>query len=68
MEKDRPRCAYCGRDSDEVPLLTFHYHEEAAWICSQHLPILIHTPHQLAGKLSGAERLAPAESPHHDAE
>lgn len=61
MERDRPRCAYCGRASDEVPLLALRYHDDAAWICSQHLPILIHDPRQLAGKLAGAERLAPAE-------
>jgi hypothetical protein len=68
MDVDRPQCAYCGRDSHEVPLLALRYHEAAAWICSQHLPILIHTPHQLTGKLSGAERLAPADSPHHGEE
>jgi len=68
MDVDRPRCAYCGRDSHEVPLLTMRYHEAAAWICSQHLPVLIHAPHRLAGKLPGAEGLAPSDSSSHDAE
>jgi hypothetical protein len=34
------------------------------WICPQHLPLLIHNPQQLAGKLAGAENLKPAD--HHD--
>ena len=68
MAEDRPRCAYCGRDSQEVPLLALRYQERAAWICSQHLPILIHNPRQLAGKLADAERLVPADGRDRDAE
>jgi hypothetical protein len=33
-------------------------------ICPQHLPVLIHNPQMLVGKLPGAEGLTPAE--HHD--
>ena len=58
MEKDRPRCAYCGRDSHEVPLLALRYHEEAAWICSQHLPILIHTPPQAGERERASDHVA----------
>lgn len=68
MDENRPRCAHCERDSHEVPLLTLRYHEHTAWICSQHLPILIHNPRQLAGKLADAERLAPADGRDRDAE
>lgn len=35
-----------------------------AWICSQCLPILIHHPQELAGKLSGAESLPPFQHDH----
>jgi hypothetical protein len=57
-------CVACGRDSDEVPLLTFEFRGQRARICAQHLPVLIHDPGQLAGRLEGAETLKPAE--HHD--
>ena len=65
MTETRPQCAYCGRDRDQVPLLALHYRETEAWICTQHLPVLIHDPAQLAGKLPGAENLGPPEGHHH---
>ena len=68
MDENRPRCAHWERDSHEVPLLALRYNEHTAWICSQHLPILIHNPRQLAGKLPGAKRLVPADGRHHDSE
>jgi hypothetical protein len=40
------------------------YRDSRLWICPQHLPVLIHDPAQLIGKLPGAENLRPAE--HHD--
>lgn len=63
MIEAQPKCIYCGRSSDQVPLLALRYRQAEAWICSQHLPILIHEPGQLAGRLPGAENLAPSE--HH---
>lgn len=54
-------CVYCGRGDDEVPLILFRYRGAERRICSQHLPVLIHDPGQLAGKMSGAETLSPAE-------
>ncbi len=61
---DQPRCLYCDRGDDAVPLLALSYRGHRAHICSQHLPILIHDPAQLIGKMPGAENLAPAD--HHD--
>lgn len=57
-------CVACGRRSDDVPLITFEFRGKRARICAQHLPVLIHDPGQLAGRLEGAETLSPAE--HHD--
>ena len=57
-------CVACGRRSDDVPLIAFEFRGRRARICAQHLPILIHDPAQLAGRLEGAETLSPAE--HHD--
>jgi hypothetical protein len=41
------------------------YQETEAWICPQHLPVLIHTPGRLVGKLPGAENLGPSEGHDH---
>ncbi len=54
-------CLFCNRDSDQVPLITLNFQGSKVWICPQHLPILIHDPAQLVGKLPGAENLTPAE-------
>lgn len=55
------RCIYCDRGSDEVPILSLEYLGRALAICTQHLPVLIHDPARLAGKLKGAEQLERAE-------
>jgi hypothetical protein len=54
-------CIACERSSDEVPLLAVRHRGEDLWICSQHLPILIHKPEQLAQKLPGAQNLSAPE-------
>lgn len=59
-----PACIACGRTSGETPLIELLYHEKIFWICPQHLPVLIHDPKMLTGKLPGAEGMEPAE--HHD--
>ncbi len=58
------RCLVCGRGSDVAPLLALEYKGAPYSICTQHLPVLIHDPGALAGKLPDAEKLAPAD--HHD--
>jgi hypothetical protein len=57
-------CLACGRDADAIPLIALTYRGATAWICPQHLPVLIHDPTRLAGQLPGAENLRPAD--HHD--
>jgi hypothetical protein len=57
-------CLACGRGADLTPLIQLEYRGSALWICPQHLPVLIHDPAQLIGKLEGAETLRPAD--HHD--
>ena len=51
----------CQRGSDVTPLLTLEFRGSTFHICAQHLPVLIHDPGQLVGRLSGAESLSPAE-------
>ena len=55
------RCLACDRGDAEVPLVRLEYRGQPFWICAEHLPILIHDPARLAGRLAGAERLRPAE-------
>ena len=56
------KCIACDRTESATPLIVFEFKGGRYWICPQHLPILIHKPDQLAGKLPGAEDLAPADS------
>jgi len=51
-------CIVCEHSSDEIPLLAIESQGQQYWICPSHLPILIHEPAQLSGKLPGAEKLS----------
>lgn len=53
-------CVNCDRSSAETPVLLLEYRGETLAICPQCMPVLIHKPHVLVGKLPGAENLAPA--------
>jgi hypothetical protein len=64
LPSNTPYCLVCKQTSDAVPLIALIYKEATLHICPQHLPILIHNPHQLVGVLPGAENLK--ESDHHD--
>lgn len=55
------QCLVCGRGPDVTPVLALEYRGTTVWICPQHLPVLIHEPAQLVGKLAGAEQLQPAD-------
>jgi len=57
-------CLNCGQSEMFAPLVTLRHAGQQAWICSNCLPILIHKPHQLAGKLAGADQLSPAKHDH----
>ena len=61
---DEKWCLACERRSEEIPLIALEYRGRRMWICPQHLPLLIHDPQRLAGRLPGAEEMAPAD--HHD--
>ena len=62
-DENANRCLACERDSDVTPLIPLEYRGERLWICPQHLPLLIHDPGRLVGRLAGAEHLRPAD--HH---
>lgn len=64
MTRTPSACIACDRRTDEVPLIPLDYRGARLWICPQHLPILIHDPARLTGRLAGAEHMRPAD--HHD--
>jgi len=55
------KCLSCNRSENEIPLVTLTYSAKLAFICSHCLPMLIHHPEQLIGRLEGAENIPPAE-------
>jgi hypothetical protein len=50
-------CLVCKRSSDETPVTNFHYQEKVFYVCTQHIPVLIHNPQELIGLLDGADKL-----------
>ncbi len=52
MEK---KCIVCEVGNQDVPLVKIDYRDQELYICPQHVPVLIHHPEQLIGKLPGAE-------------
>lgn len=59
MTDENSKCVACGRSSHEVPLLLIESQGQRYYICPQDLPVLIHQPDRLAGKLPGVEELTP---------
>ena len=55
MEKNNLCCLFCEKDENEVPLVQIRYKGNDLRICPQHLPVLIHDPQKLVGKIEGAE-------------
>ena len=64
-EEKRYYCLNCARSETEIPLVSLRYDGSRAWICSQCLPILIHQPGKLAGRMADAENFPPAEAGSH---
>jgi hypothetical protein len=54
MTDSKSLCLSCGRSSDEVALLPLEYKSRSLSVCPQCLPMLIHQPARLEGKLPGA--------------
>lgn len=51
------QCMNCQRTLEQVPLIPLEHRDGLAYICPQCLPVLIHQPQKLVGKLAGAESL-----------
>lgn len=48
-------CLVCKKTTQEIPLTSFEYMDNLFYICPQHIPVLIHSPHKLIDLLPGAE-------------
>ncbi|HEY9075819.1 MAG TPA: hypothetical protein VIO61_04710 [Anaerolineaceae bacterium] len=59
MADNTPKCLVCERTGQQIPLLTLNYRDQQIFICPQHLPVLIHHPDELIGRLPGAEKFEP---------
>ena len=59
-----PSCIHCEKSEDEAPILRLSFMGEEAAICSSCLPVLIHRPDRLAGRLKGAETIEPSSHQH----
>ena len=62
---EQPQCVYCEQTSEEMPLIRLTYQGKDLWICPQHLPLLIHEPAKLAGKVPGIKTSGPKVEHHH---
>ena len=54
-------CVSCGQDDSQVPLILFYYQGQERHICTEHLPVLIHTPAKLTGKLPDMDKINPVD-------
>ena len=55
MSENTVKCIVCDATNQNLPLIKFEFQDKGYHICSQHLPILIHKPAQLADKLVGID-------------
>lgn len=58
------KCLQCERSSEQVPLIQLEYKGEKYAICPEHLPILIHKPARLVGKMPQAGEWHTGENAH----
>ena len=61
QENSLKNCLSCNRSENKIPLVTLTYSSKPAYICSHCLPLLIHHPEELIGRLKGAENIPPAD-------
>ena len=60
-ENNTRTCVHCGQDESQVPLILFYYQDQERYICTEHLPVLIHNPMELTGKLPDMDKLNPVD-------
>ncbi len=56
-ENNKKTCIACGISEEEVPLIIMTYKGKELRICPQHIPVLIHEPKKLVGKIDAADTM-----------
>jgi hypothetical protein len=49
-----PKCLHCGKTDETIPLVNLTYKGQMIWICSEHLPLLIHDRQKIAAQIESA--------------
>jgi len=62
MSEPESKCLVCQRSKYEIPLVRLQFGNDDYFICPQHIPVLIHHPEELIGKLPGADKLNSPEN------
>ncbi len=57
-------CLRCERSDQNVPILKIVFRGDEVAICTSCLPVLIHKPQLLMGRLEGAEAIEPSDHDH----
>jgi hypothetical protein len=57
QEKNIGKCLVCEKTAEESPLFVLEYKQEELRICPAHVPLLIHQPQKLVGKIDNADQL-----------
>lgn len=52
-------CLNCGATEEQIPLVALRYKTKPSWVCSRCMPVLIHKPAELVGKLEDADKVPP---------
>jgi len=53
-------CINCARTDAQAPILRLRFQGADVSLCSSCLPVLLHRPDKLVGRLKGAESIQPA--------
>lgn len=57
MDKEINHYLNCNASENEIPLVNINFAGKGTLICSRCLPVLIHLPQKLIGKLDGADKI-----------
>ena len=55
------QCINCDHSEEDMPLINIQYKGKKIFVCSGCMPILLHSPEKMAGKLTDADKIQPAK-------
>ena len=51
------QCVNCDRSEEEMPLINIQYKGEKIFVCSGCMPVLLHSPAKMVGKIQDADKI-----------